>query len=76
MQPKKILIISETVLFPMDRGNRKRVKNLIDLLRSEGCTVDYLFMDTYPEDDPEKTREWIGADHFFSVKQTTCQVGN
>ena len=67
MQPKKILIISETVLFPMDRGNRKRVKNLIDLLRSEGCTVDYLFMDTYPEDDPEKTREWIGADHFFSV---------
>lgn len=64
---KKILFVSETVLFPMDRGNRKRNVNLIETLKKEGCTVDFLYLDTYPEEDTSETEKYIGEKHFFRI---------
>ena len=64
---KKILFVSETVLFPMDRGNRKRNVNLIETLKKEGCTVDFLYLDTYPEEDTSETEKYIGENHFFRI---------
>ena len=68
MAGKRILFISETVVIPIERGNRKRVYNLINLAREAGCTVDFLYLHTYSNEDVTATREWIGEDHFFSVE--------
>ncbi|MCR5250349.1 MAG: glycosyltransferase family 4 protein [Lachnospiraceae bacterium] len=65
---KRILIVSETIVIPVERGNRKRVFNLINMMRDAGCEVDYLYLDTYSEEDPSETRKWIGEDHFYSVR--------
>lgn len=68
MAGKRILFISETVVIPIERGNRKRVYNLINLAREAGCTVDFLYLHTYSNEDAAATREWIGEDHFFTVE--------
>ena len=65
---KRILIVSETIVIPVERGNRKRVYNLVNMMQKAGHEVDYLYLDTYPEEDVSETRKWIGEDHFFSVR--------
>ncbi|MBR5419974.1 MAG: glycosyltransferase family 4 protein [Lachnospiraceae bacterium] len=62
---KRVLVISETVVLPVERGNRRRVYNLIEMMRRAGCEVDYLYLQTYDNEDPEETKVWIGEDHFF-----------
>lgn len=73
---KRVLLISDTIVMPLERGNRKRVFNLINMLRENGCEVDFLFLATYPEEDPALTKEFIGEDHFFtfSNKKRTATV--
>ncbi len=68
MSGKRILFISETVVIPIERGNRKRVYNLINMAREAGCTVDFLYLHTYSDEDPAATREWIGEEHFFTAE--------
>ena len=68
MQGKKILFISDTIIMPLERGNRKRVYNLINMMRGAGCDIDFLFLHTYPEEDPALTKEFIGEDHFITFK--------
>lgn len=75
MAGKRILFISETVVIPIERGNRKRVYNLINLAREAGCTVDFLYLHTYSNEDPAATREWIGEDHFFTVENKKRSFG-
>ena len=65
---KRILFISDTIVMPLERGNRKRVYNLINMMREHGCDVDFLFLHTYPEEDPALTKEFIGEDHFITFK--------
>ena len=65
---KRILFISETVVIPVERGNRKRVHNLINMFRDAGCEVDFLYLYTYAEEDPSDTRAWIGEDHFYQFR--------
>ena len=65
---KKILVISDTIIFPLDRGNRKRVYNLINMMRGEGHEVDFLYLATYDEEDPKETREFIGEEHFITFR--------
>ncbi|MCR4937098.1 MAG: glycosyltransferase family 4 protein [Lachnospiraceae bacterium] len=65
---KKILFITETVIMPIDRGNRKRNFNLINSLKAKGAEVDILYLDTYSEDDPALTKEWAGEGHFYSIR--------
>lgn len=62
---KKILMISDTIILPLERGNRKRVYNLVNMMRAHGCEVDFLFLATYPEEDPALTEEFIGKEHFL-----------
>ncbi len=62
------MFISETVVMPVERGNRKRAFNLINSFKEAGCEVDYLYLDTYDHDDAAATREWIGEDHFYSFR--------
>ncbi len=73
---KKILMISDTIILPLERGNRKRVYNLVNMMRAHGCEVDFLFLATYPEEDPALTEEFIGKDHFitFDNKKRTFPV--
>lgn len=73
---KRVLLISDTIVMPLERGNRKRVFNLINMLRENGCEVDFLFLATYPEEDPALTREFVGEEHFltFSNKKRTAAV--
>lgn len=73
---KKILMISDTIVMPLERGNRKRVYNLINMMRAHGCEVDFLYLATYPEEDPALTREFIGEEHFirFENKKRTFPV--
>ena len=68
MSSKKILIAAETPVLPIDRGNRKRIWNLMKLLEQNGCDIDFLYLDTYDDADIKETREWIGEDHFYSIK--------
>ena len=68
MSAKKILIAAETPVLPIDRGNRKRIWNLMKLLEQNGCDIDFLYLDTYDDADIKETREWIGEDHFYSIK--------
>lgn len=65
---KRILFISDTIIMPLERGNRKRVYNLINMMRENGCEIDFLFLHTYPEEDPALTKEFIGEDHFITFK--------
>ena len=67
-EKKRVLVISETIVLPVERGNRKRIWNLINSFREEGCEVDFLFLQTYSEDDPAATREWIGEEHFITFR--------
>ena len=73
---KKILFISDTIIMPLDRGNRKRVYNLINMMRENDCDVDFLYLATYPEEDPTETIKFIGEDHFirFENKKRTFGV--
>lgn len=73
---KRILMISDTIIMPLERGNRKRVYNLINMMREHGCEVDFLFLATYPEEDPALTEEFIGKEHFirFENKKRTFPV--
>ena len=73
---KRILVISDTIIMPLDRGNRKRVYNQINMMREHGCDVDMLYLATYPEEDPTATREFMGEDHFivFENKKRTLGV--
>lgn len=73
---KKILMISDTIILPLERGNRKRVYNLVNMMRAHGCEVDFLFLATYPEEDPALTEEFIGKEHFlrFENKKRTFPV--
>lgn len=64
---KRVLFVSETIIMPLDRGNRKRVYNLINMMREYGAEVDFLYLDTYPEEDVTATREFIGEDHFYTA---------
>lgn len=75
-QKKRILIISDTVVMPLERGNRKRVYNLINMMRENNCEVDFLYLATYPEEDPTQTEEFIGKEHFirFENKKRTPKV--
>ena len=75
MAAKRILFISETVVIPIERGNRKRVYNLVNLAKEAGCEVDFLYLHTYSNEDPAKTREWIGEDHFFTVENKKRSFG-
>ena len=75
MAGKRILFISETVVIPIERGNRKRVYNLINLAKEAGCTVDFLYLHTYSNEDVAKTREWIGEDHFYTVENKKRSFG-
>ncbi|MCR5209321.1 MAG: glycosyltransferase family 4 protein [Lachnospiraceae bacterium] len=68
MSAKKILIAAETPVLPIDRGNRKRIWNLMKLLEQHGCEVDFLYLDTYDDADITETREWIGEEHFYSIQ--------
>lgn len=65
---KRILFISDTIIMPLERGNRKRVYNLINMMRKNDCEIDFLFLHTYPEEDPTLTKEFIGEDHFITFK--------
>lgn len=73
---KKVLIISDTIVMPLDRGNRKRIYNMINLMRDHGCEVDYLYLHSYPEEDATATKEYIGEEHFitFENKKRTLDV--
>ena len=73
---KKILFISDTIIMPLDRGNRKRVYNLINMMRENDCEVDFLYLHTYPEENPEETIKFIGKEHFiqFENKKRTFGV--
>lgn len=65
---KRVLFISDTIIMPLERGNRKRVYNLINMMRENDCEIDFLFLHTYPEEDPTLTKEFIGEDHFITFK--------
>lgn len=65
---KRVLFISETIVMPVERGNRKRAYNLINSFKDAGCEVDYLYLETYDNEDPAATREWIGEDHFHTFR--------
>lgn len=73
---KKVLLVSDTIVMPLERGNRKRVYNLINMMRENGCEVDFLFLATYPEEDSTLTEEFIGKDHFirFENRKRTAKV--
>ena len=68
MAGKKILFISETVVIPIERGNRKRVYNIINMAKEAGCEVDYLYLHTYSNEDPAETKAWIGEEHFHVIE--------
>lgn len=72
---KRVLFISDTIVMPLDRGNRKRAYNLINLMRENGCEVDYLYLATYPEEDPSETIKFIGEDHFITFKNKKRTAG-
>lgn len=73
---KRVLLISDTIVMPLERGNRKRVYNLIQMLKENDCEVDFLFLATYPEEDPAATEELVGKEHFirFENKKRTPKV--
>ncbi len=76
MAGKRILFISETVVIPIERGNRKRVYNIINMAKEAGCEVDYLYLHTYSNEDPAETKAWIGEEHFhvFENKKRSFPV--
>ncbi len=60
LKNKKILIVSPTPIFPLNAGNRSRIKSIVDLLRSHSNVITFLYagyeyvdktkMETYFED--------------------------
>ncbi|HOO79623.1 MAG TPA: glycosyltransferase [Lachnospiraceae bacterium] len=73
---KRILMISDTIVMPLERGNRKRVYNLIQMMKDNDCEVDFLYLATYPEEDPTLTEELVGKEHFirFENRKRTLPV--
>ena len=73
---KRLLFISDTIIKPVDRGNRKRVFNLINMMRERGVEVDFLYLHTYKEEDPSETIDFIGKEHFivFENKKRSLPV--
>ena len=66
----KILMVSSIQIFPLDSGNKIRIYNLIQRMRSMGTEVDFLyckdnFFSPVSEAAIKEMRREIGADHFF-----------
>lgn len=63
-------MVSSIQIFPLDSGNKIRIYNLIQRMRSMGTEVDFLyckdnFFSPVSEAAIKEMRREIGADHFF-----------
>ena len=65
---KKILMISGKACYPPDVGNRRRIHNIILLMKQLGYQVDFLFHASERIDCEKQMKEFLGKEHFYYCK--------
>lgn len=68
MTEKRILVISNFACYPPDKGNRRRIYNMLRLMKSLGNTVDFLYFSSEKSADEKTMRAFLGKENYFFCK--------
>ena len=68
LKDKRILMISDKACNPPNAGNRRRIHNIILLMKQLGCQVDFLFYAPERIDCEKQMRDFLGKEHFYYCK--------
>lgn len=62
---KKILVVSGVPCYPPIMGNRRRIYNVIKLMKTLGCQVDFLYHSSEKNDNEKEMIEFLGEKHYY-----------
>ena len=62
---KKVLVISDVPIYPLDAGNSMRIFSIINNMKKLNVDVHFLFVERHKAADMEKMTEYIGKDKLF-----------
>lgn len=68
MAEKRILVISNFAYYPPNKGNRRRIYNMLRLMKSLEHTVDFLYFSSEKNTDEKSMKAFLGKDHYFFCK--------
>lgn len=72
---KKVLMIADMLIMPLTGGNNKRLYNLVNMMRENGCEVDFLFLYHNKKEDWQPTIDFFGKEHFLEFDNHKRTLG-